>query len=190
VAFALAFISLRLLLTILLPALGAHRTSHLTDGGLFGPVQNFRLRFITWNISFVTAQCLWFVLSYVAIRFGLRNRLAQLAGVLLLLALPVYTLRPWLMDLSGILTASVMAAALLLPAWRKSMLVLAATCITTVATVAGCFYVVFWAHHASLATLTTFDRKAYEMVGLIVAVFVLSHMHRLLLRPRPTISLT
>jgi hypothetical protein len=189
-AFALAFISLRLLFTIILPALGAHRMPHLRDGGLFGPIQNRHLRLITWNISIVTAQCLWFVLSYVAIRFGLRNRLAQLTGVLLLIALPVYTSRPWLMDLSGIMTAFAMAVALLLPPWRKSMLVLAATCLTAIATAVPCFYILLRISHPAGLVLEGGERDVVEIVALTLAVFVLSRLYRLLLSQPPTLAST
>jgi hypothetical protein len=197
-AFLIAFLSLRILFTIVLPGLGAHRLPHLRDAGLFGQYDR-HLRFITWNISFVVTQCLWFVLCFVALRFGLRNRLAQLAGVLLLLALPVYTLRPWLMDLSGILTAAAIAAAFLLPPWRRSMAVLAATCITTVATAAACFYIVIRIHHHSAAllghpvnyvTLSPAENKACEIIGLTIAVLVLSRLHRLLLPQPPTLAST
>jgi hypothetical protein len=189
VAFAFAFISLRFLFTVVLPGLAAHRMPHLRDAGLFGQY-NRHIRLITWNISIVTAQCLWFVLSYVAIRFGLRNRLAQLTGVLLLLALPVYTSRPWLMDLSAILTAAVIACAFLLPPWRKSMLVLAATCLTATATAFTCFYTLLRINHPHRFTLTPFESKACEIIALTAAVFVLSRLHSLLLRQPPTLVTT
>jgi hypothetical protein len=88
-------------------------------------------QFWTFNLTMLMAQALFFVMPFVLIRFGLRNRLTQLACALFLIALPFRSFV--LMGVSSILCVLAIAVALLLPLWRRPMIVLAATCIPTVA---------------------------------------------------------
>ena len=54
----------------------------------------------------------------------MRDRLTRLTCALFLVALPVFSLRPWLMDLSGLLILLILATALVAPPWRKPLAVL------------------------------------------------------------------
>ena len=78
-----------------------------------------------WTASLQVEFTLWYVLPYVIIRFGLRNRLTYLAGTLFLLGIPVMTLNPRVYEITGIACALVIVAALA-SRWRRQMIFLAA----------------------------------------------------------------
>jgi hypothetical protein len=131
-AFILAFVCVRFMYGTVIWWLMNHRTPHLMDAGLFG-IYNPHVRLISWNLSMVMAQFLCFATPFVVVRFGMRDRLTRLACALFLISLPVYTLRPWVMDLSGVATVLVLAAALVAPLWRRPLAILAATLLPAVA---------------------------------------------------------
>jgi hypothetical protein len=187
VAFILALASKRLIVNAILPFDVGHRVSHLADAGLFGPY-NPHIRLISWNLTMVLARWLIFALPFVLIRFGLRNRLTQLTSALFLFALPVYVLRPWVMDLSGILIAATVAAALISSLWRRPMIVLAATTVTAIATTVSGLYLLGLVFHHNFLWLTAFDVAIYDAIGLALAVIFCVYLHRRLLRQRPAIA--
>jgi hypothetical protein len=131
-AFILAFVCVRFMYGTVIQWLMNHRAPTLMQAGLFG-VYNLHVRIITWNISMVMAQVLCFATPFVVIRFGLRNRLTQLACALFVIGIPFYTLRPWVMDLSGLLSVLIIAAVLVATPWRKPLAILAGTCLSAIA---------------------------------------------------------
>jgi len=186
VAFLIAMVSMRFIFRAVVPLLEAHHITHFLEGGLFG-VYNLHVRLINWNLTLVMARFLIFALPFVAVRFGLRNRLTQLTCALLLIAVPVYSLRPWVMDLSGILIVTAIVAALIVPHWRRPMIVLAATCVTATAAVATCFYILVGVFHQNILIWIKFCMWICEAIGFALAVIVCVYLHGWLLE-RPPIS--
>ena len=127
--------------------------------------------------------------SYFAlVRFGWRNRLTQLACALLLIALPIYSFRPVLMDLSTIFSVLAIAVALLLPPWRKPLIVLTATCLAAFAGVYACFFSLTRVFHVRVHTVIAYPMYICETIVYALAVIVCLYLHRLLLRQRPAID--
>jgi hypothetical protein len=81
-----------------------------------------------WVVSLQAIFCLWIALPYVAVRFGLKNRLTCLAAALFVFAIPVYCLRPQVYNLTGLTCALLIVAALTSPLWRRQMIFLFAAC--------------------------------------------------------------
>lgn len=131
-AFLLAFLCMRFMYGTVIQWLMNHRVPTLMQAGLFG-VYNLHVRLITWNISMVMAQFLCFATPFAVVRFGMRNRLTQLACALFAISILVYTLRPWVMDLSGLLGVLLICAALVVTRWRKPLAILAGTCLPAIA---------------------------------------------------------
>ena len=169
------------------PWLANHITRNMMDAGLFGE-NNPHFRMAFWNLVILTTQCLCFALPFILVRFGLRSRLTQLAGALFLLSAPAYIYRPWLLDLAGLSLAIAIVAALLLPLWRKPMVVLAATCVTFVAAVATCFYILATVYHDNPLSLPMSKVGICDGVGIALALIVCSLLHRRLPRQCPAIA--
>jgi hypothetical protein len=185
VALVVAITSISFMFPKLFPWLTNHRT-HMRDAGLFGEY-NLHVRFVTWNISFGIAQALIFALPFVFVRYGRHNRLTQLTCALFLIIIPVYTLRPWVIDLSGGLTLLAVIAALLSRLWRKPMIVLAATCVTANAVRATYFILINDAYRPKVLALHSWV-NAYNAVSFVLATIVCLYLHRTLLRQRQAIA--
>jgi len=190
VAFVVAMVSMRFLFRTIILLLMIHRTSHLRDVSL-SDVLSTHTRIVLYNCLITAARFLSFALPFVVVRFGLRNRLTQLTCALLLIAMPVYTLRPLVMDLSGILMVTAIVAALLIPLWRRPMIVLAATSITAVASSFLFFFLWEVAHvyhdHIPLRYLYRFQVifNIYDMTAFILAASVCLYLYRRLLQRPP-----
>jgi hypothetical protein len=188
VAFVFAMASMRFIFGTVFPWLWNRRTTHLMDAGLFG-VYNQHIRLITWNISMVTAQFLCFAFAFVLVRFGWRNRLTQLACALFLIAMPIYSLRPWFMDLSGVAMMLIIAAALVAPPWRKPLAVLAGTCLPAIA-VKGTYLILLTSltipYHRKVFALRSWV-NAYDAISFVLAAIVCLYLYRWLLQ-RPLAS--
>jgi hypothetical protein len=190
-AFILAFVCLRLMFGTVVPWLMAHRTPGLMDPGLFGE-SSPGARMLCWNLSLVTAQFLCFAMPFVLVRFGLRDRLTRLACALFLVVLPVFSFRPWLMDLSSVGMMLIFAAALISRPWRRPLAILAATCLTAVAVKVTYFFLQVFLPRK------VFMRQIYHIpapwapfvdaISFAVAAIVCLKLYRLLLRQRPAIA--
>jgi hypothetical protein len=184
VAFIIAIVAKKFIVSAILPFDVGCRVSHLADAGLFASY-NPHIRFISWNLTMTLARWLIFALPFVLIRFGLRNRLAQLTCALFLFAVPVYALRPWLMDLSSLLIVATVAAAFLSTLWRWPMVILAATSATAIATTISGLYLLGLVFHHNFLWLTAFDVAIYDAIGLALAVIFCLYLNRLLLQQQP-----
>ena len=161
-----------------------HRTPGLMDAGLFG-MYNPHIRMLSWNLSLVTAQFLCFAMPFILVRFGLRYRLTQLTCALFVISMPAYTLRPWVMDLSGLLTILLIAAALVATRWRKPLAVLAGTCLPAIAVKVTYFVLLpSFFHHRHIPWIPSswVDATSFA-VAAIVCVYL---YRRLLQRPSAT----
>ena len=136
-----------------------------------------------WILSLETAFPLWTVLPYVAIRFGLRNRLTYLAAGLFLVSVPVNLLLPRAVDSAGVLTALVTVAAFALPLWRRPMAFLAINCAIheLVSTV---FYRMYL--HGIYYSKPVLGMRIDEPVLITVMVIVGPFLHRWLLESVPS----
>jgi hypothetical protein len=103
----------------------------LSGEGLFRGYNTLQ-RIAPWRppmrMRILQGECyfLFFALPFALVRFGVRSRLTQLAFALLLLALPIYSLRAMPMDLAVVFTVVAIVAAIFLPLWRRPMIALAA----------------------------------------------------------------
>ncbi|HUD21397.1 MAG TPA: hypothetical protein VMQ60_01000 [Acidobacteriaceae bacterium] len=183
-AFILAFAIIRVMFGRVIPWLMNHRVPTLMQAGLFG-VYNPHVRMITWNISMVTAQFLCFATPFVVIRFGMSNRLTRLACALFLISLPVYTLRPWIMDLSGLLSVLLIAAALVATAWRKQLAVLAGTCLPAVAVKATYLFLLPSYRYRHIPRIPASWVVVSDAISFAIAAIVCLKLYRWLLE-RPT----
>lgn len=191
-AFILALVCVRLMFGTVLPWLMNHRTASLSDAGLFG-VSNAHVRMLCWNLSLVTAQFLIFAFPFVWTRFGMQDRLTRLTCALFLVAIPVYTFRPWVMDISGILTLLVLAAALVAPHWRKPLAVLAGAFLPAVAVKAIYLFAFLLPsyrqlHMPRVPPMSPSWVVVSDVISFAVAAIVCLYLYRLLLRDRPAIA--
>jgi hypothetical protein len=185
-AFILAMVCLRLMFRTAVPWLMAHRTPGLMDPGLFGQT-SAGVRMLCWNLTLVTAQFLCFAMPFVLVRYGLRDRLTRLACALFLVALPVFSFRPWFMDLSGCVMILIFAAALISAPWRRPLAILVATGLTAIAMKSTYFFLQFF------LSPKTFSRHIYHIpapwaffvdaVCFAVAAIVCVRLHRRLMEP-------
>jgi hypothetical protein len=187
VAFVLAIVGMRLFFSTILPCLTIHTRHHLSDPGLFGQ-ENLRVSIFVWNVSLVTAQALCFVLPYVALRFGLRNRLTLLASGLFILAVPVYVFTPWVRDLSGILTTLAVIIALAAPLWRKPLTVIAGTILTAATVKILSVPILVGIYHRNFFMVPASKRSLLDVLAFAVATMVCVFLHRRLLQRRPAIA--
>jgi hypothetical protein len=181
VAFALSLISMTHIFGTILPWLVDHTTHHLSDPGLFGQ-ENFRFSMVLWNLSLTIARCLCFALPFIAVRFGIRNRLTQLACALFLIAMPVYSLTPWLRDLSSILTILAIVIALALPMWRAPLAVLAATILTTAFFQSAFSHLLVGIYGKNYFVIPLSTRVACDNIAFALAVIVCLYLYRAMLR--------
>jgi hypothetical protein len=189
VGFVIAIASGTFLYRVVTTWLLNHRVHSLMHVGIYGKYYP-HVWIFTCNLTALMAQGLFFAMPFVLIRFGLRNRLTQLACALFLIALPFYTLNFLLMDISTIFCVLAIAFALLLPLWRRPLIVLAATCIPAVA-----FHLLFilWTSHVYHASPVLFTWSwrfpaifyIYEMTTFTLAAIVCLYLYRRLLQRRP-----
>ena len=136
------------------------------------------------------AMCLWFVLPYVWMRFGRRDRLTQFAGALFLSTFPVFSFREWLIDASSIATMIVLLGAILSSRWRRPFAVLAITFATTVAAITIFFRALAMSANHAFRTFAPTKGEGWltAVFALAVAALVCSVLHRRLLSQRPAIA--
>jgi hypothetical protein len=176
-AFILALVCRRLLFGPAIGLLMNHRVSHLQEAGLFATYR-LSLRLLSWNVTFAIAQFLIFALPFVVVRFGWRDRLTQLVCALSLIAAAAYTFRPWFMDLSGILTVLAVVTALLLPLWRRPMIILAAIYLTAVAVVFAWLGALVIVLHRNFVAVAISRRPICDAAAFAVAAMVCVFLHR------------
>lgn len=167
----------------LLHAIGLFNHSHLMLAGQYSHLAVF-----SWIVSLGGVFTLWILLPFVAIRFGVRNRLTYLAGILFMLALPVYTLRPQVYQFTGLACALVMVAALASPLWRRQMIFLAANYPVAMLVYYACYYAAVAHSPAAFRDnpfpLSLFGMRIDDPVGIAVTVMICPLLYRwLLLRP-------
>jgi hypothetical protein len=143
------------------------------------------LGYFSWTVSWAALLFLWIAFPYVAIRFGLRNRLTYLAGTLLLLAMPMYTFRPQVYHLTGLACAVIVVAALASAAWRRQMIFLIGNCAA-----AYCVFYFCIVHAPGIlrhdrVPLSVFGMRIDDPVAIAITVMIGPPLYRWLLQTRP-----
>jgi hypothetical protein len=184
-AIVAAVVFARYLRSVIAGSLMPHVNFPLHQRGLLGTWSPHFDHFC-WTLSLNAVMCAWIVFPYVAIRFGLHNRLTYLCGALFLLGIPTYSLISWVYELTGLSIAIIIAAALASPLWRRQVIFLFA-CREVVALV---FYFcindplnIFHPHH-HLYPLSFFRMRIDDPVTIAVIVLLGPSLHRWLLQPR------
>jgi len=127
---------------------------------------------------------LWILLPYVAIRFGMRNRLSYLAGVLFLLSVPVYSFRPAIYQVTGVACAVVILAALASAAWRREMIFLLANLpVVAIAFYLGVQHAPGFLRHGQFP-LSVFHMRIDDPIAIAITAIVAPLLHRWLLESR------
>jgi hypothetical protein len=186
-AFIFAFAIIKVMFGRVIPWLMNHQDSHMRDARLFR-VHNLHVSLIFWSLSLTSAQVLIFALPFVLVRFGLRDRLTQLICALFVIALPLYSFRPWLMDLSSLLALVALAAALLVRQWRRPTIVLAGMGITAVGWKLP--FLISTVYRRHVPTLSNFMYAMCEATAFAISAAVCIYLHRWLLRDRPASNST
>jgi hypothetical protein len=163
-----------------------HGNFHL-QRGQFGELHLHFIAFC-WTVSLSVLFCTFIVFPYVAVRFGLRNRLTYLAGILFLLAIPAFSFIPWVYELTGPLIALITVAALASPLWRWQMIFLAAN--YPIGRLV--FYVcindplgIFHPHHRPFP-MSLFGMRIDDPVAIAITVIIGPPLYRWLVQPRST----
>lgn len=140
-----------------------------------------------WTASLQVEFTLWYVLPYVMVRFGLRNRLTYLAGTLFLLGIPGLTLNPRVYEITGIACALLIIAALASPLWRRQMIFLAANWPVTPLVFYFCVaHPVLRIFHHGPFPADFFGMRIDEPFAIGITVMICPLLYRWLLQPRPT----
>lgn len=145
--------------------------------------------FATWGSLLGDALvALWFILPFVLVRLGLRDRLAQLTFAFFLFTAPFFCLLPVGMYFAGVAAVVMIVTALSLRTWRRPMIVLAGS-VAPIA-VANRLSPKLW--YVFLSRGYTFDSPQlqrvvflYHALELSIAALVGSYLYRRLLQPRP-----
>ena len=145
------------------------------------------LAVFSWIASLEAVSTLWILLPYAAIRFGLRNRLTYLAGILLLFAVPVYTCRPQVYQYIGLICAVIIVAALVSPLWRKQMIFLAAN--SPIHHLASYVYIIeplgIFRPYRTLFLMGFLGMQIHDLVAIGITILIGPPLYRWLLQPRP-----
>ena len=181
VALVCALVSMRFALRIIL-RLANLMPYHLSDAGLFGE-EDVRLSQILWNVPLVMSQCLAFAVPFALVRFGRRDHLTRLGGLLILVTIPVYAPITSVRDMSAVWTVFAFALAFGSPLWRRSAVVLTATCLTAVVTMFVSIHSLVSILHRNFFTLSANTRFTCDILGVALAVIVCSRLHARLLPP-------
>jgi hypothetical protein len=181
VALILAVVSIKYVRSRLLGRLISLLIGHPITFASLGGRSYFRSA--CWILALETVFPLWTVVPYVAIRFGLRNRLTYLASGLFLVSVPVYGLLPRAVDSAGVLTAFVTVAAFALPLWRRPMVFLAINCAIQylISTVSYTMY-----QHGVYYYKPVLGMRIDAPVQIAVMVIVGPFLHRWLLESAPS----
>jgi hypothetical protein len=123
------------------------------------------------------------------VRFGLRNRLAQLATAIFLLTIPLYSLTLGGMRITDYAIAATVLAALSLRAWRRPMIVLAAT-LAPVAVITSLWphpeFFLYTRGYGFFTPQMLWFLALYRTLELCITVIACSFLYRRLLQKKPT----
>ena len=128
-----------------------------------------------------------FLVPFLLVRFGLRDRLTRLAFVLYLVSLPTFSNRLLLLAPIEILAVIVVVVALCLRGWRRPLVVLALCLGPWYALVEAIQYSYQPGHRALFGAYHPFLFNYYTLAFIVTALLCI-WLHRLLLRQRPAIA--
>lgn len=131
---------------------------------------------------------LWFAVPYAFIRYGLRDRVAQLLCVVSLGATLALLYIPWLSTACAVATALLVAGALLSANWRRPMAILVVALGAGSATLAGSavLFRTFAPRSSSANGTLTGTLEIATTLAMFALAFVLARLHRRLLETAET----
>jgi hypothetical protein len=132
---------------------------------------------------------LWFILPFVLVQYGYRDRLTQLASAVFLLTLPYFSLTGAGINFAGLATAATILAAMCLNTWRRPMVVLAATVAPIVVAIIlspKLWYVLISRGYRFESPQLQRAMTLYRVGELCIAAIVCSFLYRRLLQKKPT----
>ena len=131
---------------------------------------------------------LWFILPFVVVRFGLRDRIAQLTCAIFLLTLPYFRLSPAAVNFAGSVVLGVFLASVCFKTWRRPMIVLAASVAPiAMATVysRNIWYVLTSRGYGFASPQLQWAMALYRALELCIAAMVCLFLYRRLLQEKP-----
>jgi hypothetical protein len=132
---------------------------------------------------------LWFILPFVLVRFGVRDRLTWLTCALFLLTIPFFSLSAAGVNFAGVVTAATVLAALCLRGWRRPMIVLVATVGPIAVAIffsAKVWYLFLSRGYGYASPQLQRAMTLYRALELSIAAIVCSSLYRRLLQMKPT----
>ncbi len=162
-----------------------------------------RIVFLSTMFLVSFSMSLWFAAPFAILRFGYRDRMAQLYGVFFLFAAPLFFRRNPVSVVCALLTLAIIFAALSSKPWRRPMIVIATMSVAVLVFLEACSDLSAKIYHPSFhlkpgpvatgASPVAFNLVSWLVVrltfgiALLIASFVCSRLHRWLLeRPAST----
>jgi hypothetical protein len=152
-----------------------------------------RIFMVTGPLTAIMTVPLWFALPYGAVRYGFRDRFVRLACVLFLTSTTVLFYPPALSPYFASAAVLAVAASMILRAWRRPMIVLAATVAAGMTALVVSFNLLSKVYHPYVPDPGTFHLRGWIIIRLTVAfalwiaAMVCSRLHHWLLQ-RPAAS--
>lgn len=184
-------------LSALLRNPGPNRTAHMASGDILA-----NAAVLSTGCLLVFSTSVWFAAPFAMLRFGFRDRMAQLYGVFFLLAAPLFFHSNPVSLVCALLTLAVIFAALFSKPWRRPMVVIATMSVAVLVSLTACNDLATKIYHpkfhlktgpvATGASPVVFNLLSWLVVrlsfavALLIAAFVCTRMHSWLLRDRPT----
>lgn len=178
VAFISGFAGFWLMVSLLVKTLLAPHALDKINGTPWVTLHMFLMTF---------GMILWFAVPYAFLRFGYRDRVAQLYGIFFLLTTPAIFHSNSISLICCLLTLAIIVAALFSSIWRRPMIVLSAMSVVSMASMSACGHLeakIYHPHfHLHVFNLTSWlaVRLSFALAFLIAGI-VFSRLHRWLMK--------
>ncbi len=177
---------------------GPNRTAHMASVDILANAAVLSTGFLL-----VFSVSVWFATPFAILRFGFRDRMAQLYGVFFLLAAPLFFHSNPVSLVCALLTLAVIFAALFSKPWRRPMVVIASMSIAVLVSLVACNDLATKIYHPKFHLKAGLDAASADpiafnlvswlvvrltfAVALLIASFACSRLHRWLLEERPAL---
>ena len=177
---------------------GPNRTAHMASGDILA-----NAAVLSTGCLLVFSVSVWFAAPFAILRFGFRDRMAQLYGVFFLLAAPLFFHSNPVSLICALLALAIIVAAFFSSTWRRPMAVIATMSVAVLVSLVACTDLVTKIYHpkfhlktgpvATGASPVVFNLLSWIVVRLTCAIalataaIVFTWLHRWLLE-RPSAS--
>jgi hypothetical protein len=166
-----------------------HEKPHAALWHVFDRTAHYTAAHAIWQIPLGDSLiALWFLLPFLLIRFGVRDRVAQLAAALFVFTMPFFSLNPAGVTFASFVTAAIILPALCLRTWRRPMIVLAAS-MAPIATAiffsAKVWFIFISRGYGFNSPQLQRTMALYRAMELCIAAIVCSFLHNRLLQKKP-----